>query len=116
MTIKEVFDSHLKKSSAHHDALAKSNRALAKSHSAAANACDQGLPTLSRHHRDLSEHHENLAKAHQARQADFEALRENLAEASDATVLDKHEGETRNMQHALGYSDLLKAMRLLPAD
>jgi len=114
MTIKEVFDSHLEKSSAHHDAIAKCNRAMAKAHKNAADAhTDQ---VVAQAHRDISEHHGSLAKAHQARQEDFETLRENLAAASDADVLGSHEGETRDMQHAASHIDILKAMRFLPAD
>lgn len=114
MTIKEVFDSHLKKSSAHHDALAKCNRAMAKAHKDAADSHKDQV--VAQAHRDISEQHGNLAKAHQKRQADFEALRENLAAASDATVLDSHADASDELRTASTYGDLLKSMRLLPAD
>jgi hypothetical protein len=112
MKIKEILDGHLKKSSAHHDALAKCNHKLAECHKAAADVHEN--QTIALAHRDLSDHHSNIAKAHEARQADFEALREHLAEASDATVLDSHEGETRDMQHAAaaGRDGFLKRMGL----
>jgi hypothetical protein len=111
MTVKEHLDSHLKKSSVHHDAMARANRRLAECHKAAANAHEN--QTIASAHRELSEHHESVAKAHQARQEDFEALREQLAAGSGAEVFDSREGETRNMQHAAGRDGFLKRVGLL---
>jgi hypothetical protein len=116
MTIAEIVDGHLKKSAARHDAFAKRHSGIAKGHSDAADAHQATNPRLARIHRDISEQHSNLHEDHQACQEDFENLREALAAASDADVLNSHESETRDMQHARGFTDLLKSMRLLPAD
>jgi hypothetical protein len=98
MTVKELADEHLKKSTAHHDALAQHHARISKCHKDAASAhSDQ---TVAQAHRDLSKCHSDLSKAHEMRQGDFENLRERLAEASDATVLDSHESETRDMQNS----------------
>lgn len=116
MTTAELVDGHLKRMAARHDAFAKAHRGVAKGHLDAAGHHMATNPTLAQIHRDVSQHHSNLHKAHQACQEDFDNLREALAEASDADVLDSHANETRNMQHAFGPVDLLKAARLLPAD
>ena len=42
----------------------------------------------SQFHRDQAELHKAYAEQHELRQEDFERLRQKLAEASDATVLD----------------------------
>ena len=112
MTVKEHLDSHLKKSSAHHSALAKSHRKLAECHKAASDAHSD--PSVAAAHRDLAEHHETIAKAHAQRGEDFEALRASLAAASGADVLDSHESETRNMQGVLsaGHNSFLKRVGL----
>ena len=96
MKIKEIVDGHLKKSSAHHDALAKCHRSLSKAHGDAAEAHTNQV--VAQAHRDIAKCHSDLSKAHEMRQADFEALRESLAAGSGADVFDSHESETRDLQ------------------
>jgi hypothetical protein len=114
MTIKEVFDSHLKKSSVHHSSLANSNLSLSKAHENAAHAhTDQ---VVAQAYRDIAKCYSELCKAHEQRQEDFDNLREALAEASGADVLDSRRDSTRDMQHALARDGFLKAIGVLRAD
>jgi hypothetical protein len=114
MTIAELVDGHLKKMAARHDAFAKGHRGVAKSHLDAADHHTAANPTLSQIHRDISDHHSILYKSHQACQQDFEDLREGLAVASDAEVLDSHSDAGDDLKTAAGYGALLKSMRLVP--
>jgi hypothetical protein len=114
MTVKELADEHLKKSAAHHDALAQHHGKISKCHKDAASShSDQ---TVAQAHRDLAEHHETIAKAHAQRGEDFEALRQSLAEVSGAEVFDSHESETREMhsvRSVAGRDDFLKRTGVL---
>jgi len=110
MTLKEHLDAHLKKSAAHHDAIAKSHHSLSKAHGDAANAhTDQ---VVAQAHRDIAKTHSDLSKAHEKRQADFDNLRETLAAGSGADVLDSHEGATRDMQRS-AHDGFMKRIGLL---
>lgn len=113
MTIKELLDQHLKKSAAHHDSLARCNQKMAKAHADAAEAHERTNPMLARAHRDCADGHSNFAKSHQARQKDFDDLREALAEASDAEILDSHSDAGDDLKTAAGFGDLLKSMRFV---
>lgn len=113
MTVKEILDSHLKKSASHHDVMAKNCRTMAKAHADAADAHERTNQMLARAHRDCADGHSNLAKSHQARQQDFDDLREALSEASDAEIVDSHSDDTSDLKTAAGFGDLLKTMRLV---
>lgn len=114
MNLKTLLHEHCAKCAGHHAGLALRHAKIAKAHTAIATGhADQ---TVAQGHRDLAEHHEAIADHHEAHRKHFQDLHEALAVASDADTLDNHEGETRNMQHAFGPLDLLKAARLLPAD
>jgi hypothetical protein len=113
MNAKELICSHCTKSASHHDALAKAHRKIAKAHVAAADAGkDQ---TIAQAHRDLATHHVAVAEVHDDQQKHFELMREELAEASDAEVLDSRQDSTRDMQHA-ARDGFLRAIGVLPPD
>ncbi|MGB7283313.1 MAG: hypothetical protein WBE13_13705 [Candidatus Acidiferrum sp.] len=113
MTIKELVDSHLKKSASHHNVMAKNCLTMAKAQADVAVAHERTNPMLARAHRDCADCHSNFAKSHQARQQDFEDLREALAEASDADVSENHSDAGDDLKTAAGFGDLLKNMRLV---
>jgi hypothetical protein len=96
--------------------MVKLHQQFAKSEMDSAADHDTTNPGAALRHRDRVGLHKTAAQRHEAHQKDFEDWREQLAEASDAILLDNHSDAGDALRSAYGYSDLLKAMRLLPQD
>lgn|SRR5215472_2179633 len=106
MTSKEHFLNHLERAAYSHGELAATHRKIAKSHGLLAKAFkDDGESVIAQHHDDLSHHHNLAGDHHDARQADYETLREHWANASGADVIDSHEDSTRDMHGTRNYVD-----------
>jgi len=85
------FLKHLARAAASHGELAKSHRSIARSHAQLSKAFkDDGQSVISQHHDDLAHHHNEAGDHHDARQQDYERLREHWANASGADVIDEH--------------------------